>query len=80
MVEMEDGTIGVVSNFSEEASPGAAEIRIWWPNVALKLGKPAASNPYLSQRIRSTKGLHLINRRVVLNAFGEIVWSEGSEG
>ncbi len=80
MVEMEDGTIGVVSKFSAKQKPCDAELAIWAPYAALKLGKVNKDNGYIVAYIQTAGRLAEVRRRVVLNAFGDVVWSEGGEG
>lgn len=77
MVEMEDGRLGVVSAFGPEATPGAADIKIWQPYCAAQIGGVGSSNPYLVLRLRSTTGLHQLSSRIVLSALGRVVYREG---
>lgn len=78
MVEMADGTIGVVSAFGPEASEGAADIKIWRPECAGQLGGLGRSNPYVVRRIRSAKDLVQVVGRIVVDPLGRVVNREGT--
>lgn len=76
MVEMEDGTLGVVSKFSP-INQDTAEVVIWQCYAARQLGLRNDSNPYLVRRIVSNPWLFKIIRRVILDPLGRIRYSEG---
>lgn len=73
MVEMEDGTVGVVSKFYAPAE-GRATIAVWYPFAAQQLGKINLDNPYL---VRNLSRLQDLRARVVLDPLGRIVYREG---
>jgi len=77
MVEMADGTIGVVSKFSAEANSAGVYMVVWRPYVAQQLGKVNPENPYMIQSVRSSAGLTNVRHRIVHNVRGETVFSEG---
>lgn len=76
MVELRDGTIGVVSKFSVGAS-GSPDIAIWHPYAAAQLGRLSPGNPYLIKRVTSRRDLHLFAYRIVLDPLGRYVYREG---
>ena len=77
MVEMVDGTIGVVSKFSSTAKECVVDMSIWHPFVARQPKNKAGTDPYLVERIQSAKALTRIKSRIVMNPLGEIVYREG---
>ena len=79
MVEMANGTVGVVSKFSGKATAGDAEIAVWMPYAAQQLGGFNAANPYVIARIQTKARLSELRSRIVENAYGEIVYREGHE-
>lgn len=78
MVEMADGRVGVVSKFSAESAPGAAEIAIWRPETAQQLGGLKPDNPYLIGRLRGRGGLLQINAKVTKEVLGTVIEREGN--
>lgn len=77
MVEMTDGTIGVVSKFNPQKKESEADIAIWFPFVAQQLGKINKENRYLLARISTAGRLRELRSRVVLDPLGRIVYREG---
>jgi hypothetical protein len=77
MVEMADGTVGVVSKFSAKANDGDAEIAVWKAEVAHQLGRFNSENPYVVARIQTKARLREIGARVVLTPLGRVVYREG---
>lgn len=78
MVEMEDGTVAVVSMLSPKQRPGIANIHLWNVYVARQVGEVNVQNPYLVQNIQTAKALQDIVCRVVMNPLGKIVYREGA--
>lgn len=79
MVEMSDGTVGVVSKFSAGSNPTGGDVAIWHPYVARQLGKLNGENPFVVLRAVSSSALSTLRKRVVLSIFGENVFSEGHD-
>lgn len=81
MVELRDGTIGVVSKFSVSES-GSPDIAVWHPFAAQQLAPPGShalspSNPYLIKRVAGRRDLHMFADRIVLDPLGRVVYREG---
>ncbi len=76
MVEMEDGSIGVVSKFSAEGSDGV-DLSIWQTYAAQQLGKVSKDFRYRLLRNRGRSNLAAIKDRIILNVLGEITFREG---
>lgn len=73
MVELEDGTLGIVSKFYSPAE-SKATLAVWQPSAAQQLGKINADNPYL---VKNLSRLHDLAARVVLDPRGRVVYREG---
>lgn len=72
-VELQDGTIAVVSKF-HAPSPNKAKIALWHPYVAQQIGAINEANPYLVKNLSVLSALH---SRIVQNPLGQIVYREG---
>lgn len=76
MVEMEDGSVAQIRSFSVSAS-GTPDIEIWSLFAAEKKGDRKAGNPYFVARITGASGLLRIRKRVIMDLFGRVIFTEG---
>ncbi|MFN7173048.1 MAG: hypothetical protein ACK4P3_09740, partial [Fimbriimonadaceae bacterium] len=78
-IELEDGSVGVVSKISTTHKEGIPYITIWQPFASTQLGKINLDNPYLLINSVSEKSMRQLAFRIIQDPLGRIAYRESAQ-